>query len=75
MATTQSKEINLSNISQAVASAEEHERYAAFEALMGNSRQASRHLNHAKSIMREVMRLTKPAESITDDELLMELKA
>jgi len=71
------KHITVNNLSEAVASAAEHERFAVFAGVCGDSREARRHSYHARAIMREVKRLTQPSEDImalTDDELLKELQ-
>jgi hypothetical protein len=68
--------ITLSNISDAVSSADAHKAYAVAMELVGNKRLARKHDKHAKAIMREVMVLTDPGEcNLSDDELLAELEA
>ena len=55
--------ITLDNISEAVASAEQHQDYAILMGLSGNQTEARRHAAHSKAIVAEVMRLTAPAGS------------
>ena len=61
--------ITLDNISEAVASAEQHQDYAILMGLSGNRTEARRHAAHSKAIIAEVMRLTAPADPVSDDDL------
>lgn len=61
------------NISEAVASADEHYAHAALLQAGGQQRLATKHKQHADAIMRTVMFFTKPKTQMSDDELLAEL--
>jgi len=66
--------ITLSNISDAVASADAHRNRAIMLDMVGQWSLARKHEKYAKSIMREVMALTDPGDcKLSDDELLAEL--